>query len=85
MVNPVPKWIQIRYAKLWNKHYGKEISYADIEKILKVDGKNTISVFLNELRTAGWLTIELDQKDTRKRNYVLKSPDTIVKQMEVKV
>lgn len=85
MVNPVPKWVQIRYAKLWNKYDGKEISYADIEKILKVDGKNTISVFLNELRTAGWLTIKLDEKDARKRNYILKSPDSIVKQMEMKV
>lgn len=85
MVKAVPKWVQVRYARLWNKYGNKEILYSDIEKILKIDGKNTISVFLNELRTAGWINIKLDETDTRKRNYILKSPENIVKQMEIKI
>lgn len=85
MAKAIPKWVQIRYAKIWNKHKDKEISYADIEKILKIDGKNTISVFLNELRNAGWIQIKLDEKDTRKRYYILKKPEIIIKQMEIQI
>ena len=84
MVNAVPKWVQVRYAKLWNKYDCKEVAYSDIEKVLKIDGKNTISVFLNELRTAGWLTMKLDEKDARKRTYLFKSTEIIVKQMEIR-
>ncbi|MBI2559006.1 hypothetical protein HYW20_06830 [Candidatus Woesearchaeota archaeon] len=83
MAKATPKWVQVRYAKLWNKYNGKEIAYSDIVKILKIDGKNTISVFLNELRNAGWIIIKLDEKDTRKRNYILKSPEIVVKEMEM--
>lgn len=84
MVNAIPKWVQVRYAKLWNKYNSKEVAYSEIEKVLKIDGKNTISVFLNELRTAGWLTMKLDEKDARKRSYVFKSPEIVVKQMVMK-
>ena len=83
MVKAIPKWVQIRYAKLWNKYKEKDVSYSDIEKVLKIDKKNTISVFLNELRTAGWITIKLDENDARKRSYLLKSPDMVVKEMEI--
>ncbi len=82
MVSPIPKWVMQRYSMLWNKYHDAQVSYADIQKVLKTDGRNTISVFLKELRSAGWLDITMDEEDLRKRNYVLKDPHKVVKEME---
>lgn len=78
MTEPIPKWVMQRYSKLWNKYKDKEIPYSKIEETLKGDGRNTISVFLNELRKAGWVEIKLDNDDTRKRKYLLKQPELVV-------
>ena len=82
MAVPIPKWVMQRYSKLWNKHKDNKIYYSDIEKVLKADGKNTISVFLNELRNAGWIEVSLNETDMRKREYLLKNPEIIVKEMQ---
>ena len=41
MAKPLPKWVMQRYAKLWNKFTDDEMTYEEIEKTLKMDGKNT--------------------------------------------
>ena len=79
MTQPLPKWIQLRYAKLWNKFKDKEFTLEDAEKVLK--NKAWINVFFSDLRKAGWINIALDEKDTRKRIYQLKSPEEAIKNM----
>ena len=81
MANALPKWVQIRYARLWDKFEEKPFSYADIEKILKLDDNRVISVFLNELKKEGWVSVELDKNDMRKRQYTLKNPQIAIKEM----
>ena len=84
----IPKWVMVRYAKLWKKYEEKSFSYEDIQKILKLDDNRVISVFLNELKKAHWINMELDKEDMRKRLYTLKSPlsmvDEIAKQNDIK-
>lgn len=73
MTEPLPKWIQKRYALLWNKFKTKEFTLEQAEKVLKnVSGVN---VFFSDLRKYGWLDVKLNEKDTRKRVYKLKSPN----------
>jgi hypothetical protein len=52
----------------------KEFSFDQAEKLLGQEGLN---VFLSDLRKAGWATVSLDEKDTRKRKYALINPEKI--------
>ena len=79
MTQPLPKWIQTRYAILWNRFKDKEFTYDQAKKILK--DKSGINVFFSELRKAEWLEVSLSPKDTRKRIYKLKSPEDAIKEM----
>jgi len=73
MTQPLPKWIQKRYAVLWKKFKEKEFTFEQAEKVLK--DKAGINVFFSDLRKAGWLEVSLNSEDTRKRVYKLKSPE----------
>jgi type I restriction enzyme M protein len=79
MTKPLPKWIQTRYAILWNKFKDKEFTFEDAEKILK--DKSGILVFFSDLRKAGWLEVTLNFEDARKRIYRLKSPEKAIEEM----
>ena len=78
MANTLRKWVMERYSLLWNRHGDKPLTYKEVQDTLAIDDKNTISVFLSELRKAGWVDIELDKKDSRKRIYILKSPNKVI-------
>ena len=78
MANPIPKWVMFRYAKLWKKYKDKAITYDDIQNTLKSDDKNVIGVFLNELKKAGWIKAQLNEKDSRMRDYTLRNPLEVI-------
>lgn len=82
MAKAIPKWVQERYSILWKKFKDKEITYENIEKTLSIDDKNTISVFINELKKAGWIDVQLDKQDSRKRVYSLLSPNEAMGEIE---
>ena len=73
MIEPLPKWIMMRYSKLWEKFRSHPFSHDQAVKFLK-DKEQVVSVFLSDLRKAGWLEVTLSEKDTRHRFYKLKSP-----------
>lgn len=77
MAKAIPKWVQERLSKIYKKFDSNEITYEQIEEVLKED-KNTISVFLNELRKAEWIEVTLNKEDMRKRNYIIKEPNKIL-------
>ena len=79
MTDPLPKWIQVRYAALWKKFGATEFSFEKAEKVLKDNAG--INVFFSDLRKAGWVTVSLDEKDTRRRVYKLKSPIDAINEM----
>ena len=83
MTKPLAKWIQTRYALLWNEFKGKELTLKKISDFLKVNRKQ-VSVFLSDLRKAGWVEVSLGKKDIRKMNYKLKNPQDVFKEMSSK-
>lgn len=82
MVNPIPKWVWKRYALLWKKFEDKPFTFEQAQKELKHLDRNLISVLFNELKTAGWISVNLSEKDARKRVYTLANPLTIVERVE---
>lgn len=80
MAIPIPKWIQKRYAALWMKFKDNSFTHEQAVRILKED-EQLISVFLSDLKKAGWLEVTLDQEDSRIRKYKLKEPNQAVKEI----
>lgn len=80
MTEPLPKWIQLRYAILWNKFRTKEFTFEQAEKTLNNNNKG-INVFLSDLRKAGWIETNLSEKDSRVRIYRLKNPEIAINEM----
>ena len=80
MTSPLPKWIQKRYASLWKKFKDGSFSHEQAASLLK-DNNKIVSVFLSDLKKAGWLEVTLDQKDSRIRKYRLKEPNKAIKEM----
>lgn len=72
----LPKWIMKRYLLLWDEFKDREFAFDDalncLGKMAKPDNKKVVGLFLSELRKAGWVKVELNQVDTRKRVYRLK-------------
>ena len=76
----LPKWLETRYSLLWNRFQDKPFRTEDAENVLQwtnIDLEGLASL-LAELRKAGWLTVTLDEHDSRKRIYCLKSKETII-------
>ncbi len=78
MVNPIPKWVWKRYAKLWQKFKSNPFTFEEAQKELKHLDRNVISVMFNELKNAGWIAVNLGEGDSRKRVYTLLTPAEIV-------
>lgn len=64
--------------KLWDKFKNKDFSFEDAKKTLKEDN-NFLSVILSEMKKEGWLTLELDPEDARKRLYRLIPLEEVMK------
>ena len=73
-----PAWLVKRYMKLWDKFKNKDFSFEDAKKTLKEDN-NFLSVILSEMKKEGWLTLELDPEDARKRLYRLIPLEEVMK------
>ena len=73
-----PPWLVKRYMKLWDKFNDRDFSFEDAKKTLKEDNK-FLSVVLSEMKNEGWLTLELDPEDARKRLYKLLSLEGVMK------
>jgi len=82
MVNAIPKWVWKRYALLWKKFHDSPFTFEKAQKELKHLDRNLISVMFNELKTAGWIKVGLDETDTRKRVYTLVNPKDVVESIE---
>lgn len=77
----LPKWVEERYDKLWNSFRANSFNLDQAFELLKKshkDKRENIPVILSEIKKAGWLTAELDPKDSRKRTYNLISQKDII-------
>lgn len=83
MSQPIPKWLQGRYALLLKEFKNKEFTFNLARNLLKMDQEKIVSITLSKLKKAGWLEIiRLDPNDSRKRYYKLKSLDMIFREIE---
>jgi DNA-binding PadR family transcriptional regulator len=82
MIKPLPKWVMIRYAKLWNRFKDKEMTGEQIRKTLNEDNHKLINVFLSDLAKSGWLKIRLDETNRTKHIYQLVSPEQAVREIK---
>jgi len=77
----LPTWLEKRYRVLWEACHESPFRFEDASKILKEKMRDTeeqINVILSELRKKGWLEVEFDPEDARKRIYKLKSNEEII-------
>ncbi|MFQ6087521.1 MAG: type I restriction-modification system subunit M [Candidatus Methanofastidiosia archaeon] len=83
ILRKLPEWLEKRYSILWDEFGSEEFNRKQAIKLLKEenqDDEKTVGVVLSELRKAGVIKIKLDPNDARKRLYVLKSREEIVKE-----
>jgi len=81
MTEPLPKWEMIKYAYLWKAFKNKEFTNEKANKILKEKDTHLLSVLFYDLKKLGWIEINRDTKDKRKKVYKLKEPNQAVKEM----
>ncbi|HOL46147.1 MAG TPA: class I SAM-dependent DNA methyltransferase [Candidatus Saccharicenans sp.] len=77
----IPAWLEKRHKFLWDAFHDSPFHFEDAAKILKEkmqDSENQINVFLSELRKRGWLGVEPDKDDARKKIYKLISKEEII-------
>ena len=82
MINPIPKWVWKRYAWLWKKFGNKPFTFEQAQKELKHIGKNVVSVIFNELKTEGWIAVNLNQEDGLKIVNNLLNPNSIIQRVK---
>ena len=83
MDNVIPAWIIRRYKKLWGRFDGQKFTFEEAKNTLGEDDEKFVSVVLSELDKLGWIDIELDSEDRRKRVYTLKPLDAVIKKQVV--
>ncbi len=74
-------WIEKRYGNLWDSFQDSPFRFEEAAKILKEktkDDERQVNVVLSEMRKGGWLEVEFDPEDARKRIYKLKSREEII-------
>jgi type I restriction enzyme M protein len=77
----LPTWLEKRYRTLWETFRESPFRFEDASKILKEKmqgGEEQVNVILSELRKKGWLEVEFDPEDARKRIYKLKSSEEMI-------
>jgi len=79
----LPNWLETRYNMLWESFKGSSFTFDDAVEVLETknkDNKDEVPVFLSELRKSGWLFVEPDPSDARKRIYRLRGRAEMVKE-----
>lgn len=80
----VPKWVEKRYKELWDSYQGSPFRFEDAATVLRKkmkDSEEQVNVILSELRKGGWLNVDFDPEDARKRIYKLKSSEEVITQI----
>jgi type I restriction enzyme M protein len=80
----VPKWIEKRYKELWDSYQDSPFRFEDAADVLRKkmkDSEEQINVILSELRKGGWLNVNFDPEDARRRIYTLKSSEEVITQI----
>jgi type I restriction enzyme M protein len=78
----IPKWLQIRYSVLWEHFRESPFRFEQASELLVNKNKDDwaqIPVILSELKKSGWLNVESDPNDLRKKIYRLVSREKAIR------
>jgi len=78
MNKDIPDWIERRHRILWEAFGDSTFRFEDAFRVLNEKNKDAweqVPVFLSELRKAGWLLVESDERDARQKLYRLKNKE----------
>ena len=79
--SPLPKWAMKGYAHCYRVFKQRTFTYHELLKILHAPERKRASVLLTHLKRNGWLTVELDPVDGRKRRYTLRPLDSVIQEL----
>ena len=80
LVKPLPKWVMKRYAVLWDNFGAEAFSFDHANSALNID-REILSLVFSEMKKAGWISVDIDPQDSRKRIYRLIEPSIAMKCM----
>lgn len=78
---PIPKWLQISYARLLRKFRDKKFNLSEARVCLHPHLKKSVNIIIHDLRSAGWLVAHLNKDDIRKFKYELVQPNYVFRKM----
>ncbi len=86
MTNLLPNWMMERYLLLWTKFKDRKFDFKEARDRLShskysKDSDAIRSLFLSELKKAGWVKVDVNPDDTRKRFYTLVPYDKVFKEV----
>lgn len=77
----LPKWLAGRYAVLLkvigDEQFDFDKAHKVIRKYFPKDDDRIVRLMLSQLRKAGWITAQFDEKDARMRVYKLNDPHSV--------
>lgn len=83
MTEPLPKWEMKKYASLWKAFEQKEFTNDKALNALKEKDSHILSVLFYDLKRMGWIEVNRDPNDKRRKIYKLKEPNKAVKEMAI--
>lgn len=84
MTLPLPKWEMKKYALLWRAFEQKEFTNEQALNTLKEKDNHILSVLFYDLKKMGWVEVNRDLSDQRRKIYKLKEPNKAVKEIATK-
>lgn len=80
MTTPLPKWLTINYATLWNSFSEHEFAFKDAVNCLN-ENEGRVRLIMSKLKAHGWLKTKKSLKDARVSIYHMKPPEDIIKEL----
>jgi len=88
MVEAIPKWVIQRYSALYQKFKMKQFTREEARETLKefsIDNEEKLTnTFFSDLHKKGWVEVEKDKKDARRKLFKLVSPEKAILNLNLK-
>ena len=88
MTKAIPKWVIQRYSALYQKFKIKQFTREEARKVLEEFGikseERLTNTFFSDLNKKGWVEVEKDEKDARRKLFKLVSPDKAIINLDLK-
>ena len=78
---PIPKWLQISYARLLRKFENRKFDMTAARTCLHPHPKKSVNVIIHDLRSAGWVVAHLNRNDIQNYHYELVQPNKVFRKM----